>query len=361
MDRPAGRAWCQVRRALSCALRSVATRRARGRRTRGRPAPRSRGSASAAASAHTADSSLYLTTRADSSCRTPAPPASALVTSDERPQCCISADRARKIVNFRFARFDYHAEREMVRLDACDPRSGGLTFLVLNHGSPGQLGAYRNALVTAGLAWHEVHAYAGDSLPDWRRFDGILALGGPMGVDDGRVSRWLVAEKLWVADAVRCGRPYWGVCLGAQILAWSLGAAVYRGREPEVGIRPITLTSAGVRDPVFGRLPLTLGALEWHQDTFDLPLGSVLLATSEHYPHQAYRWGPAAYGLQFHLELSPRMARKWLRVPGYKQSWIRAARHAGETSLSDLDDRAARMQHTCEQLFGGWLQRVGGR
>ena len=94
-----------------------------------------------------------------------------------------------------------------------------------------------------------------------------------MSVNDEAVHPWLAGEKAWIAAAVRAGVPYFGACLGAQLLAASLGATVRSGDSPEVGVLPVTLTPEGLADPVMSRLGASFEALQWHGDTFDLPRG----------------------------------------------------------------------------------------
>jgi GMP synthase-like glutamine amidotransferase len=131
-----------------------------------------------------------------------------------------------------------------------------------------------------------VEVDAGEPIPDWREFDAIVAMGGPMSVNDP--FDWLATEKLVVAEAVRAGAPFFGACLGAQLLAASLGAAVYPGPAPEVGLLPVTLGDAALADPVFAGLPRQPLTLQWHGETFDLPDGAVALASSPAYPNQAF-------------------------------------------------------------------------
>ena len=123
------------------------------------------------------------------------------------------------------------------------------------------------------------------------------------------------AEKRLIADAVHAGTPFWGACLGVQLLAASLGGRVHPGPEPEVGMLPVILTADALADPVFAGLPRELLTLQWHGDTFELPPGAVLLAGSAAYPNQAFRYGERAYGVQFHLEVTPAMARNGRRCP----------------------------------------------
>ena len=110
-----------------------------------------------------------------------------------------------------------------------------------------------------------------DHLPDWQEYDLIIAMGGPMGVYEEGEYPWLVGEKRTIREAVTAGTPFFGVCFGAQLLASSLGAEVYRGPAPELGLSPIFLMEAARRDPVFRGFPRDLEVFEWHQDAFDLP------------------------------------------------------------------------------------------
>ena len=135
------------------------------------------------------------------------------------------------------------------------------------------------------------------------------------------------------------GTPYWGVCLGVQLLAASLGARVYPGPEPEVGLLPVSMTGEARSDPVFAGAPHELLTLQWHGDTFDLPEGAVRLAGSPAYPNQAFRF-QRAYGVQFHLEVSAEMAREWAEVPEYVASLERTLGSEGARTSSPPSRRA---------------------
>ena len=215
---------------------------------------------------------------------------------------------------------------------------------------------YEDVLLERGATIHRVELDEGDSLPDWRGFDAIVAMGGPMGALDEEEHPWLVDEKRLIADAVRSGLPFWGVCLGVQLLAASLGARVYPGSAPEVGLLPVTLTDEALADPVFAGMPRELLSLQWHGDTFDLPDGATRLAGSSPYPNQAFRVGAAAYGVQFHLEVSPGLAREWADVPAYAESLERVlGEGALDRLIAELEARADGLLSHGRQLFERWL------
>ncbi len=214
------------------------------------------------------------------------------------------------------------------------------------------------------LAWgvqiERVMVDQGDPLPDWRGCAGIVAMGGPMGAYEDERFPWLVAERRLVADAVRAGTPYWGVCLGAQLLAASLGAKVYPGPGAEVGVLPVFATPAAGDDPVGAKLPPAFRALQWHGDTFDLPEGAVWLARSDAYEQQAFVF-QRAYGLQFHLEVDAALATEWGEVPAYAESLRTTLGVEGLSPLiGDLRQHEADSLHLARELFGTWLERVVG-
>jgi GMP synthase-like glutamine amidotransferase len=230
--------------------------------------------------------------------------------------------------------------------------------LVLQHIACEPPGVFEDVLRERGVAIHRVELDEGEPLPDWRDFDAIVAMGGPMSVNDDPTLPWLSDEKALIGEAVRDGTPFWGVCLGVQLLAASLGARVYPGSEPEVGLLPVTLTDEAGDDPVFAGAADELVTLQWHGDTFELPDGAVRLAGSPAYPNQAFRYANA-YGVQFHLEVSREMADEWAQVPEYADSLARTLGvEAGQAFLREVGERADSMRATGRALFERWLDRV---
>jgi GMP synthase (glutamine-hydrolysing) len=231
-----------------------------------------------------------------------------------------------------------------------------MQVLVLQHIACEPPGVYEDVMDERGATIHRVELDEGEPLPDWRAFDAIVAMGGPMGALDDDEHPWLTDEKRLIADAVSSGLPFWGVCLGVQLLAASLGARVYPGSAPEVGVLPVLLTDEALADPVFAGTPRELLSLQWHGDTFDLPDGATRLAGSPAYPNQAFRVGADAYGVQFHLEVSPALAREWADVPAYAESLERVlGEGALDRLIGELEARADVLLSHGRQLFERWL------
>jgi GMP synthase-like glutamine amidotransferase len=229
--------------------------------------------------------------------------------------------------------------------------------LVLQHIACEPPGEYETVLRELGANLHRVELDEGDPLPRLGAFDAIVAMGGPMSVNDDADLPWLTAEKRLIGEAVRAGVPYFGACLGVQLLAASLGARVYPGPEPEVGVLPVTLTADGAADPIFAGLPPSFPTLQWHGDTFDLPAGATLLASSPACPHQAFRFGRLAYGVQFHVEVLPAMAREWAQVPEYAGYADRVLGDGGmERLLAEFDAAEAGMRSTGRSMFARWAE-----
>lgn len=142
----------------------------------------------------------------------------------------------------------------------------------------------------------------GADLPRPDDVEGLVVMGGPMGAHETDKHPFLAEECSLIAKLVRRNRPVLGVCLGAQLLARALGARVFPGQGPEIGFGFVELTAEGKRDALFGPNGPSVPVFHWHGDTFDLPAGATLLASSVQYPHQAFRFGSCVYGLQFHIE-----------------------------------------------------------
>lgn len=237
-------------------------------------------------------------------------------------------------------------------------------IVVLQHHRRVPLGALAEPLERGAdvvtIRGYEEAAAAQTAVDQWVAcggYDGIVALGGPMGVYDRDTEPHLDDSLRLLRDALRRGLPILGLCLGSQLLSEALGAPVFNGAErglaAEVGFKTMRLTDAGRDDPVMRIFAGPEPVLFWHRDTHDLPPGAAHLAATDLYPVAAYRWGARAYGLQFHLEATPEILDVWVAVSPLA-ALPQADRSLILEQVQDLEPviraRAARLV----ELFLGW-------
>ncbi|MFZ5981404.1 MAG: type 1 glutamine amidotransferase [Candidatus Zixiibacteriota bacterium] len=146
-----------------------------------------------------------------------------------------------------------------------------------------------------------VHGYRGDAMPAVEDLSVAVVLGCPISVNRYREHDFLTRLYEFMSVAVKKEMPLLGICLGAQMLAKVLGAEVKRNHVREIGIYRVNLTEAGINDKVFEGFGSPLTVFHWHQDTFGVVRGAILLATSDTCTNQAFRYKNSV-GLQFHIE-----------------------------------------------------------
>jgi GMP synthase-like glutamine amidotransferase/DNA-binding CsgD family transcriptional regulator len=232
--------------------------------------------------------------------------------------------------------------------------------LALEHLRSDPVGVFGDVLVERGIGVDRVMLYEGEPLPDWRRYDLLVAMGAGVSVWQDDEFPWIAAEKRAVREAVLAGIPYFGVCFGVQLLADAFGASSFQGPEPEIGVNQVFLTAAARHDPVFRGFPADLEVCEWHSNHFSLPQGAVRLARSPRYENQAIRYGRVAYGIQCHLEPSLEDIRDWLAE--FPASALTFEQQHGQGSverlLDDYADFVPFLQETARQVFGRWLENA---
>jgi GMP synthase (glutamine-hydrolysing) len=170
-------------------------------------------------------------------------------------------------------------------------------------------------LVAAGLTLDVRRGHRGDEIPrDLDGSDALIVLGGEMGAYDDDAHPWLPATKSLIGTVVREGAPFLGVCLGQQLAAVALGGEVMVNPAGQaLGLTPFAPTAAGATDDLLSVVRLGAAAVQWNRDIVSrLPEGATALATSPDGTHQAIRFGPSAWGVQFHPEVSPVVFESWV-------------------------------------------------
>ncbi|KKW92457.1 glutamine amidotransferase [Sphingobium chungbukense] len=174
--------------------------------------------------------------------------------------------------------------------------------LIVRHVPREGAAGYLQPIEAAGFEIERIDVASPDFLDaDLSTPDLLIMMGGPMGVYEQHIHPWIPHQIEKLAARLEQDLPTLGVCLGSQMIAAALGARVYPGGHMELGFAPVTLNGTGVDSPL--RHLRDVPVLHWHSDTFDLPAGVDLLASTENYAHQAFRRGRNLLALQFHAEM----------------------------------------------------------
>ena len=189
-------------------------------------------------------------------------------------------------------------------------------LLVCQHVPHEILGTLNPLLKSAGFRIRYVNfGRHPDAAPSLEGYQGLIVLGGPMSVNETAEHPHLTTEMRLIESALEKDLPVLGICLGAQLIAKTLGSKVYRNREKEIGWYDVAPTEHAADDPLVGHFEASEKIFQWHGDTFDLPHGARHLATSFVCEQQAFRYGENVYALQFHMEVDEPMIERWLKVP----------------------------------------------
>lgn len=229
-----------------------------------------------------------------------------------------------------------------------------LVFQHVKHEGPGLIGEF---LTRWGIPYDTVAFYRGDRIPQLTPYNAVIVMGGPMNVYEEDKFPYLKDEDDAIKVVVNLGLPFLGICLGAQLLAKALGSKVIANPVKEIGFDHVQLTNGATEDRLFAGLPQKLPVFQWHGDTFDIPAGAARLAGSSACANQAFRYGENVYALQFHLEVTPVMVRKWvctgegeLKKPGRPV--------AGELAPPDLPQRYEELRRLAETMFSNFIKEV---
>ncbi len=232
-------------------------------------------------------------------------------------------------------------------------------IVLVTHSERAAPGKVRDALHARGCATEVCHAAGGAALPPLeggrlRGYDAAVVFGGPMSACDLEEHPFLRAETAWVEAQLAADAPILGICLGAQIMARTLGGRVFShpGDLCEVGYRPVYPASAGC--PLF---PSPFHVYHWHREGFDLPPGALLLARGDIFENQAFSYGARAFGVQFHPEMTPATLERWVTNEKAQRYFTRPEVPSAERQRADAGRHDPAVQRWLDRFLDRWLER----
>lgn len=247
----------------------------------------------------------------------------------------------------------------MARDEDADASGEGTSWLVLRHAQAEGLGLLGNALREVGIHHRYLELARGEPVPrDLRGIGGLIILGGPQAAYDLDRHPFLKAESAFIERALTAGRPVLGICLGAQLIAQTLGARVYAGERREVGWAPVTLTDDAQDDPLFGGVDRTLTVFHFHGDTYELPPDAHNLARSKVYEQQAFRWGDLVYGFQFHVEFTDSIISRLATEPESRR-YIEEAGADPQKLVAESPAHVRDLTEVANGVFANYFRQCG--
>ena len=193
----------------------------------------------------------------------------------------------------------------------------------------------------------------------FKDIEAVVSLGGPMNVYEEDIYPFLIEENEFLKQILEKETPVLGICLGSQLLAKACGARVRKSPEKEVGFSMVRLTDSGLQDPLFRNLKDQIDVYQWHEDMFEIPQEGQLLASGLGCPHQAFRVGSSAYGIQFHVEITDKSIREWSEEYFKKDDSQRENKI--QTMLKDYDKKEKVFQSTAQTLFENFAKIIAAR
>ncbi len=234
-----------------------------------------------------------------------------------------------------------------------------MTALVIQHMPQEDAGLMGTVLERLGIAVHVVKIFADQGLPPPADFDFMLVMGGSQQVWEVDQHPWLVDEMAAIREWVtELHKPYFGICLGHQLLAEALGGKVGRANAYELGFPKIELLPAALTDPLFSTLPENSHWLQWHEaEVSKIPPGAKVMARSDACAVQAMSIGTQAVSLQFHAEATADLIEKWTS----DVDTVNAMKEQGGSAApirirEEAVDHLAQAQDNAERLFTRWLE-----
>jgi GMP synthase (glutamine-hydrolysing) len=232
--------------------------------------------------------------------------------------------------------------------------------LLITHILPVEFGVLGDAFAEQDVPVLHVALDDGDALPSIDDVSGIVSFGGTMGVPDADRYPFLSAERDLLAAALASELPLLGLCLGAQLLTWAAGGSVVRMEKRDIAWYRLPRSPAATEDPLFGAWPDDTPVLEWHLDQILLPDSADVIADSSGPGSSIFRAGPAAWGSQSHLELTPEILNAWLADPVIGEELLQADLPP-EVLLSQAAELVPQQAAAAREVFDRFAQLVTDR
>jgi GMP synthase (glutamine-hydrolysing) len=227
---------------------------------------------------------------------------------------------------------------------------------VLQHIGCETLGTMADALEAAKVSVEQIRLFEGMPVPrEMGDAAGLIIMGGPMGVYDDPHYPFLSDEIRLIKQVLKEEKPILGICLGSQLLAAALGAAVMPGEKKEIGWHPVQLTQEAQDDPLWSGIEPVFIGYHWHGDVFQLPEGAIPLARSKQTERQAFRYGPNAYGFLFHMEVTEKIIEEMVET--FSEELIESRIDGGEI-IRKIPDHLPRLQEVGGTVFQRWAKLI---
>jgi GMP synthase-like glutamine amidotransferase len=230
-----------------------------------------------------------------------------------------------------------------------------MRVLVFQHTAGEHPAAFIDLFHSIGATLHTVKFFNDDPIPTFDDYDFLLVMGGPIDVWEVEKYPWLTAEITAIQEWVtHHQRPYFGICLGHQLLAQAMGGTCEKASTPEIGIIEVTTNDNAQIDPVFTTLQ-NISTFQWHGvEVSALPPDSVCLGASNDCQNQIIRVGQNAYGVQFHPETIPSLIGNWLEDQGNKDAISDWLGPSGPTNiLAEVKGAESRLEAARDVIFTG--------
>lgn len=225
-------------------------------------------------------------------------------------------------------------------------------ILVVVHQATSSPGLVGKKLIAQGYSLDIRCPALGDALPETlSNHSATVIFGGPMSANDDDALDFIRTELDWISVALGSGKPYLGICLGAQLLARVLGGTVSPdpAERREIGYYRLQTTPAGA-----AYLPASMMVYQWHREGFTLPTHAVKLAVGETFPNQAFRYGKTAFGFQFHPEITHQLIEDWTTRAG--EQLLLPGAQPRSRHFDDHERHGRLVDHWLEHFLKQWLE-----